>query len=314
MFGKAASFGGNVISCDGATNIAVFNIEFEQTDDFYAVEDDPLGYIGIDDLQLDGVSVATDSLDPAVVLTYDGSEDVSEWINGARVTLNNETVIPQRIQFSRKYGVYPNFESNPTILIDEDQVVTFCLAPHVDDSWDIEYVLNGETIHDFVNGIVPPNYLKNTPITSLLLRDSITEIAEFAFYGCTSLKNLTLSNALVNIDQYAFNGMFELTSVVLPEGLTTIGERAFTDAKKITSLSIPSSVNSMGDQAFRDCFLLESITVLAVVPPACTNPFYNSSGGVIPDLFSIYVPSESVAAYKAALGWSNHSSRIFAII
>ncbi len=184
----------------------------------------------------------------------------------------------------------------------------------VEPEWDIEYVLNGETIHDFVNGIVPPSYLQNTAITSLLLRDSVTDIGEFSFNGCTSLENLTLSNSLVSIGQYAFNGMFELTSLSLSEGLTVIGDRAFTAAKKITSLSIPSSVSSMGDQAFRDCFLLESITVLAVVPPVCTDPFYNTSGGVIPDLFSIYVPSESVTAYKAAAGWSNHSSRIFAII
>lgn len=117
------------ISCEGATNIATFNIEFNETDDFFAVEDDPFGYIGIDDFKIDGVIVNTDDLDPSVVVTFDGSEDVSELINGARVTLRNETVIPQRIQFSRKNGIYPNFESNPTILVDENQLITFCLAP-----------------------------------------------------------------------------------------------------------------------------------------------------------------------------------------
>ncbi|WP_277560712.1 leucine-rich repeat domain-containing protein [Acinetobacter beijerinckii] len=187
---------------------------------------------------------------------------------------------------------------NPTFVEHEDGSLTFCLSKKDEEpQFDIEYVLNGETIHDFVNGIVPASY-----------------IDDFAFHGCTSLESLTLSNSLVSIGQYAFNGMFELTSVELPAGLTVIGDRAFTGAKKITSLSIPNSVNSMGDQAFSNCFLLESITVSAVVPPVCTNPFYNTSGGVVPDLFSIYVPSESVTAYKAAAGWSNHSSRIFAII
>lgn len=203
---------------------------------------------------------------------------------------------------------------NPTFIEHEDGSLTFCLSKKDEEpQFDIEYVLNGETIHDFVNGIVPASYLQNTAITSLLLHDSITAIDDFAFHGCTSLESLTLSNSLVSIGQYAFNGMFELTSVELPDGLIAIGDRAFTGAKKITSLSIPSSVNSMGDQAFIDCFLLESITVSAVVPPVCTNPFYNTSGGVIPNLFSIYVPSGSVDAYKSATGWSEHAARIFAI-
>ena len=219
---------------------------------------------------------------------------------------------PHRIKMSPNNSEGAQFftppTDNPTFVEHEDGSLTFCLSKKDEEpQFDIEYVLNGETIHDFVNGIVPASYLQNTAITSLLLHDSITAIDDFAFHGCTSLESLTLSNSLVSIGQYAFNGMFELTSVELPDGLIAIGDRAFTDAKKITSLSIPSSVSSMGDQAFRNCILLESVTVSAVVPPVCTNPFFNT------DVFPIYVPADSVDAYKSATGWSEHAARIFAI-
>lgn len=119
----------NEIGCEGATSIAVFNLNFDETYDFEAIENDHFGYMGVGDFKINGVSVNTDSLDPSVVLTYHGSEDISEWADGAIITLNNETSAPRRFQFTRRSGIYPDFESNPTISIDEDtQIISFCLA------------------------------------------------------------------------------------------------------------------------------------------------------------------------------------------
>ena len=63
-------------------------------------------------------------------------------------------------------------------------------------------------------------------------------IADYAFWGCTSLK-----------------------SVTIPNSVTSIGEGAFEDCKSLTSVTIPNSVTSIGEDAFYGCSLLKSVTI-----------------------------------------------------
>ena len=60
---------------------------------------------------------------------------------------------------------------------------------------------------------------------------------------------------------------------------------------------------------FKDCTALETLTILAAVPPSLDS---TALGGTT-SLTDIYVPSDSVNAYKAADGWSNYASKITAI-
>ena len=97
----------------------------------------------------------------------------------------------------------------------------------------------------------------------------------------------------------------EIKYISLPEGLTHIGECAFDvggNASKLTSIIIPSTVTSIGRFAFYDLFDIHYIKSLAVIPPAYGDwCFYNHSH------ISVYVPSQSVDAYKSAIGWQSHS-------
>ena len=76
----------------------------------------------------------------------------------------------------------------------------------------------------------------------------------------------------------------------------------------LTSVTIGDSVTTIGYSAFYKCWSLTSVYCKAVTPPALSgsNVFYNnaSSGR------AIYVPMESVEAYKSASGWSNYASFI----
>lgn len=76
----------------------------------------------------------------------------------------------------------------------------------------------------------------------------------------------------------------------------------------LTSVTIPSSVTSIGHNAFRSCSALTSVTVEATTPPRLGLNVFESTNNA-----PIYVPAESVDAYKAATYWSTYADRIQAI-
>ena len=93
-------------------------------------------------------------------------------------------------------------------------------------------------------------------------------------------------------------------------GNKTINKLA-TDATvntSLTSVTIPSGVTSIGVAAFNGCRGLTSVTVNATTPPTLGKYVFTSTNN-----YPIYVPSESVNAYKAATNWSTYASRIQAI-
>lgn len=66
----------------------------------------------------------------------------------------------------------------------------------------IPYTINGLPVTVIGDGF-DSVFTKNTGVTSVLVPDSVTSIANSAFYDCTTLTNLTIGNSVTNIG-YAF--------------------------------------------------------------------------------------------------------------
>jgi len=168
-------------------------------------------------------------------------------------------------------------------------------------------------------------------LTSLNL-GAVTTIGDSAFLACTKL-NYSIPSTVTSIGEGAFAGCDAITSVVIPSGVTelkintfkecegitsvnlgnvqTLGKWVFRGCTSLQSITIPATVTTLGDYVFEGCTSLSSITVFATTPPTATagsEIFKNTSSSKI-----IYVPAESVEAYKAASGWSSYASRIQAI-
>ena len=88
--------------------------------------------------------------------------------------------------------------------------------------------------------------------------------------------------------------------------ITSIEEIAFAGHRKLTSVTIPDSVTSIGICAFEDCSSLTNVYCKPTTPPAGDYDIFtgNASGR------KIYVPTESVEAYKNASHWSDYASDI----
>ena len=148
-----------------------------------------------------------------------------------------------------------------------------------------------------------------TSITADIL-EGVTNIRSGAFRGCTSLASIGMPNSVTSIGASAFYECSSLASIEIPNSVTSIEGSAFRGCTSLTSIEIPNSVTSIGNHAFRDCTSLASVTVLATTPPTLggTSVFSSTSSALV-----IYVPAESVNAYKAATNWSNYGSNIQAI-
>ena len=124
--------------------------------------------------------------------------------------------------------------------------------------------------------------------------------------GC---KNTIIPNSVTSIGDSAFS-QIALTSIEIPNSVTSIGYEAFHNCIYLTSIEIPNSVRFISSRAFFSCFGLSSIKVYALTPPFLgTRAFELTANNC-----QIYVPAQSVDAYKTADVWSEYADRIQVIL
>ena len=166
--------------------------------------------------------------------------------------------------------------------------------------------LTSITIPDSVTTIGDYAFSNCDSLTSVTIPDSVTTIGNYAFYGCSSLTSVAIGESVTTIREGAFYGCSSLISVTIPDSVTTIGDSAFHGCISLTSVTIGESVTTIGDSAFRYCSSLTSVYCKALTPPAGGSNMFGSSASDR----KIYVPMESVEAYKSAVGWREYADAI----
>ena len=149
-------------------------------------------------------------------------------------------------------------------------------------------------------------------LTSITIPDSVTSIGDSAFAWCNSLTSVTIPDSVTTIGNSAFYNCWSLTSVTIPDSVTTIGGSAFYNCSSLTSVTIPDSVTTIEDEAFYGCDGLNGIYCKAIIPPylGSVYVFVYLKGGYYYCPCYIYVPMESVEAYKSASYWSFYTGAI----
>ena len=97
-------------------------------------------------------------------------------------------------------------------------------------------------------------YEGNSALKSVTFPDSLTTLGEEAFIACFALEKVNFGNSsLSEIPDYAFAGCTSLKSISVPEGVTSIGEGAFFGCTALESIILPEGLNTIGDYAFALC-------------------------------------------------------------
>ena len=177
-----------------------------------------------------------------------------------------------------------------------------------------------------------------TKLVNITIPNSVTEILTCAFEGCESLTGITIPNSVTRLGPSLFNycnslasfsGKFAsedgkcliadgvlnsfaragVTSYTIPSNVTTIGRPSFEDCQELVSVTIPDNVKVIDERAFARCANLTSIYCESIEVPRL--------GGIsafedqAPER-KIYVPYQSVNAYRTANNWREYAADIVA--
>lgn len=151
---------------------------------------------------------------------------------------------------------------------------------------------------------------------------SVTTVGRRAFIDCDGITTITFPSTMRKIEEQAFFGCGNLIALTLPSSVHTIGKEAFAECSDLRSISIPQSIEQMGTGVFKNCPMLSFVIFKSNIKelPAETfsnNPkldrifIYNPTppriGSECFNKYSqriiIYVPANSISAYKTESDW-----------
>lgn len=136
----------------------------------------------------------------------------------------------------------------------------------------------------------------------IAIPNSVTTIGEAAFAECKSLESIIIPNSVTTLGYGAFIGCSSLSSITLPNSISSIDGEMFASCSSLTSITIPESITSIESWAFEACSTLTTIICKAVeVPTLGKEVFYDMPLSEV----TLYVPAQSLDDYKAAEQWKD---------
>ena len=186
-------------------------------------------------------------------------------------------------------------------------------------------------------------YPGSYPQSEFIMPDGVSSIDSYAFSANTTMRSLTLSKEVKDFDMYTFMECFALEEInvaegntsyksddgvlltadgkklvcypimryadeyAVPEGVTTVNPFAFMMTQAVGTLTLPSTLKSIGELAFYYSTSFRNVICKATVPPTFSSSLIDPTYGLFDNAVYaqaiLFVPDESVEAYKAAPGW-----------
>ncbi len=126
-----------------------------------------------------------------------------------------------------------------------------------------ENILNGCTKIPEIN--YPKNLISGTnafaesSVTNVVIPDGVTEILP-VLKGCTTIKEVKIPDTVTIIADEAFYDCTALKSIEIPDSVVSVGDYAFHNCKALTEIDFPG-VAILGHSIFEGCISLKEITL-----------------------------------------------------
>lgn len=134
--------------------------------------------------------------------------------------------------------------------------------------------INGRKIASVNNGALEAN----TVITSVDFSDAVdlSVIGSYAFQNCTGInEQLVLTESITEIQNRAFQGCSSLPSVIIKSGISEISTQCFNECSSLASAELCEGIEKINAWAFANCSSLEYVNVPQSVTFISDYAFFN---------------------------------------
>lgn len=226
--------------------------------------------------------------------------------------MRNLKKFAKRSDYDVYIGMGNAFLPNVSICDDEEGVVHFnrYIERHIPND-EIRYTtVNGRAITLWSTDVFGTNIIDNSYSTGsgiIKFDGEVKYIGKNAFDSHSEdLLSITIPDSITSIGEDSFRQCRKLRSMTIPDSVSTIGDGAFFGCNDLDTILIGDGIKEIGSYAFHVYSHSEKVNVFikAEIPPLCSSPFY------LDDICTIYVPSNSIDAYKTSVNWSEYASKI----
>lgn len=143
---------------------------------------------------------------------------------------------------------------------------------------------------------------------------SLATVGIYAFNGASRSFNtqsiLAILKKITQVDGYFFAGSVVEGVLDIPSNVVQIKDNAFRNWFYLTSITFGANLTLIGSTVFEESIGVKELIFTSISPPSITS---SSISKLAKTGLCIYVPNDSVSAYKSATNWASYALRIFPI-
>ena len=173
----------------------------------------------------------------------------------------------------------------------------------------------------YLESIGDEAFMNCESLREIVLPLSLQQLGTDVFTNCERLESVIFNCNLTELSDGLFVRCRALSNINIPEGITRIGKFCFSQCEGLKFVDLPSSVTLLDDHAFYYCRHLKGVACRADNPPTLgERVFYGTDASLIESKarraegleavdsesgLTLFVPSGSIALYKAAPVWQD---------
>ncbi len=101
-------------------------------------------------------------------------------------------------------------------------------------------------------------------LADLKLGENITEIRDYAFEKCSSVKQVVIPDAVKSLNRGIFSECSSLENIIIGSGSAELPDWFFEGCSSLSSLTIPCNIESIGNYVFKRCKSLANIVIESI--------------------------------------------------
>lgn len=126
-----------------------------------------------------------------------------------------------------------------------------------------------------ING--PKLYIAGEELVTLEIPNEITQLRDYAFYNCQTLRSVKLPDGMIATGKNVFAVCSNLEAITFPKTLRIVNDSAFAGCEKISAIHFPSNITSIDKGAFAGCTSLSTVSFPERLSLIGDSAFYETS-------------------------------------